>query len=152
MAATAGLAPKAARGRASAGGAFRGGSQRLTPAHAISPARQAARTSSRAPLRVSVALVEIPSLSSDVGYSLAYSTIGASAVGFIGTFLIAPRFRSSFKEEESWLTMYDDLVDAKTRTISPEEAARKRGAVLLDVRLANKAAAAMADGSLNIPL
>lgn len=97
MAATAGLAPKAARGRASAGGAFRGGSQRLTPAHAISPARQAARTSSRAPLRVSVALVEIPSLSSDVGYSLAYSTIGASAVGFIGTFLIAPRFRSSFK-------------------------------------------------------
>lgn len=57
------------------------------------------------------------------------------------------------QEEDDWKTIYNSLMESGgVTTITAEQAKAKRGAVIVDVRLANKAQNGMAAGSISIPL
>jgi hypothetical protein len=55
---------------------------------------------------------------------------GLTALSFVLTFAVAPRFKTAFKEADSWIEIYDRLMEAGgVPSISPKEAAEraKRG-------------------------
>jgi rhodanese-related sulfurtransferase len=81
-----------------------------------------------------------------------YAALGAVAASFLGTFFVAPRFRANFKEATPWEEIYPSLLAQGVPSISPADAARRRGAILLDVRLADASAARAVPRALPIPL
>uniref|UniRef100_A0A061R0P2 Rhodanese-like domain-containing protein chloroplastic-like n=1 Tax=Tetraselmis sp. GSL018 TaxID=582737 RepID=A0A061R0P2_9CHLO len=82
-----------------------------------------------------------------------YATVAALAASFVGTFVVAPRFKKNFKEEDDWQTIYEELVrNGGVQGISAADASKRRGAVIVDVRLARKAELGKPSNSLNIPL
>lgn len=90
------------------------------------------------------------------GVVAAYGTLGASAVGFVGTFAVAPRFREQFKEDLDWREIYAALVQqGGVRTVTAQDAYRQTSggkAVLLDVRMARKYEQGHAVNAVNVPL
>lgn len=65
-----------------------------------------------------------------------YIALGLNAVLFLLTFGLAPRFKTSFKEADSWIEIYDRLMAmGGVPGIIPKEAAEKakRGCVMLCV-------------------
>lgn len=57
------------------------------------------------------------------GVVAAYGTLGASALGFVGTFAVAPRYRENFKETLDWREIYAALVaQGGVRTVTAEDA------------------------------
>ena len=90
------------------------------------------------------------------GVVAAYGTLGASAVGFVGTFAVAPRFREQFKEDLDWREIYAALVQqGGVRTVTASDAYRQTSsgkAVLLDVRMARKYEQGHAANAVNVPL
>ncbi|GIL57869.1 hypothetical protein Vafri_13094 [Volvox africanus] len=80
--------------------------------------------------------------------------LGASAVTFIATFLVAPRFKEAFKEPVDWREMHSVLAAKGVKTVTAAEAyaKAKKGAVILDVRLADSYARRAATPSVNVPL
>lgn len=93
----------------------------------------------------------LPDITAETG---AYVALGLSAVSFIGTFGIIPLFKDSFKEPISWMDIYPELAKTGVKTITAEEAYAKvqKGAVLVDVRLANKYENDHAAKSISVPL
>lgn len=83
-----------------------------------------------------------------------YTGLGLAAASFLGTFLVLPQFKTALKEPLDWRNIYPELVKKGVRSISPEGACNKakRGAVLLDVRLADKFNAVTPEGAVNVPL
>lgn len=84
-----------------------------------------------------------------------YAALGLGALSFVGTFFVAPRFRDNFKEPLDWKEIYTGLVSkGGVRTVSAREAYDKtrRGAVLVDVRLADKYDKGHPQGAVNVPL
>jgi hypothetical protein len=58
---------------------------------------------------------------------MTYAGLGLTALSFVGTFVIIPSFKQYFKEDVDWKDIYRELSQAGVKTITPEEAARKRG-------------------------
>ncbi|GLI63265.1 hypothetical protein VaNZ11_006169 [Volvox africanus] len=86
--------------------------------------------------------------------TLTYGVLGATAVSFIATFLVAPRFKEAFKEPVDWREMHGVLAAKGVKTVTAAEAfaKAKKGAVILDVRLADSYARRAAAPSVNVPL
>ncbi|GLC65641.1 hypothetical protein PLESTF_000321900 [Pleodorina starrii] len=86
--------------------------------------------------------------------TLTYGALGAAAASFVATFFVAPRFKEAFKEPVDWRDMYAALTARGVRSVTPEEAyaKAKKGAVLLDVRLAERYSARSPLPSTNVPL
>jgi hypothetical protein len=78
--------------------------------------------------------------------------LGSSAAGFFATFFVAPRFRDKFKESDPWESIYPVLVKQGVSPVSPADAAKRRGALLLDVRLAEAVAKASVPRAVAVPL
>ena len=78
--------------------------------------------------------------------------LGSSAAGFLATFFVAPRFRDKFKENDPWESIYPVLVKQGVSPITPADAAKRRGAVLLDVRLSEAVAKASVPRAVAVPL
>jgi hypothetical protein len=78
--------------------------------------------------------------------------LGTSAVGFFATFFVAPRFREQFKENDPWESIYPVLVKQGVSPIKPADAAKRRGALLLDVRLSEAVAKASVPRAVAVPL
>jgi rhodanese-related sulfurtransferase len=81
-----------------------------------------------------------------------YAALGSSAAAFLATFFVAPVFKSNFKEAEPWERIYGSLVATGVPSLSPAEAAKRRGALLLDVRLADAVAKRALPKALSKPL
>jgi rhodanese-related sulfurtransferase len=81
-----------------------------------------------------------------------YAALGSTAAAFLATFFVAPVFKSNFKEAEPWERIYASLVATGVPTLSPAEAAKRRGALLLDVRLADAVAKRALPKALSKPL
>lgn len=81
-----------------------------------------------------------------------YTALGLTASSFLATFFVAPRFREQFKEAEPWEAIYPVLVKQGVSPIAPSEAAKRRGAVLLDVRLPDAVAARRVPRAVAVPL
>ena len=56
----------------------------------------------------------------------AYVGLGLAGLSFIGTFVVAPRFKESFKEDIDWKDMYPELVKSGIKSVRPAEAYAKR--------------------------
>jgi hypothetical protein len=56
----------------------------------------------------------------------AYAGLGLAGLSFVGTFVVAPRFKDSFKEEIDWKDMYPELVKSGVKAVAPAEAYAKR--------------------------
>lgn len=56
------------------------------------------------------------------GVVAAYGTLGASALGFVGVFAVAPRFRDQLKEDRGWNEIYEVLVKGGVKTVTAEDA------------------------------
>ena len=55
-----------------------------------------------------------------------YVGLGAALASFVLTFGVAPRFRSAFKEADTWLDMHRELLAmGGVQTISPAQAAQQ---------------------------
>lgn len=103
-----------------------------------------------------VQVAQVASLSPAVGMGPVYAGLGAAGIGFLGTFGVLPLYKDLLKEPESWKSQYEYLVGLGTalKRYSPEDAAAraKRGALLVDVRLAQKYEDMHPDGSVSVPL
>ncbi|GBF94343.1 hypothetical protein Rsub_06965 [Raphidocelis subcapitata] len=86
--------------------------------------------------------------------TIAYYAIGASAASFAGTFFLAPRFKSSFKEANDWQSIYFDLLaGGGVPSVTPAAAfAKRKSAVLVDVRLSMKYEKGHPEGARSLPL
>ncbi|EFJ41288.1 hypothetical protein VOLCADRAFT_107756 [Volvox carteri f. nagariensis] len=86
--------------------------------------------------------------------TLTYGALGVAAATFVGTFFVAPRFKEAFKEPVDWRDMYSALAARGVKTVTAEEAyaKAKKGAVILDVRLADSYGRRAAAPSTNVPL
>lgn len=58
---------------------------------------------------------------------MTYAGLGLTALSFVGTFVVIPSFKQYFKEDIDWKDIYRELSQAGVKTITPEDAARKRG-------------------------
>lgn len=86
--------------------------------------------------------------------SMAYAALGASALGFVGTFFVTPLFKNSFKEGVEWKEMYRTLLTTGVKSVSADQAASKLGksGVLVDVRLPFKHTDRRPVPSINVPV
>eukprot|EP00879_Flechtneria_rotunda_P029887 GHRR01032351.1.p1 GENE.GHRR01032351.1~~GHRR01032351.1.p1 ORF type:complete len:220 (+),score=37.83 GHRR01032351.1:346-1005(+) len=98
----------------------------------------------------------LPALDPVAVTNAAYWGLGLAGASFVGTFLVAPQFKDSFKENLDWKDIYYALQSTGVKSVEASEAFAKSrssgGAVLVDVRLGNKYEALHAQGSLSIPL
>jgi rhodanese-related sulfurtransferase len=90
---------------------LRGSSSTGAAAKAVVVARRAAppqrpqqRRNNAAACRAAL-LPELPDAT-----TVAYWSIGAAGLSFVGTFFVAPLFKSSFKEDADWQTIYKELI------------------------------------------
>lgn len=78
------------------------------------------------------------------------------AVGFVGTFAVAPRFKDNFKEDLDWREIYAALcAQGGVNGVTAEEAYKQTSngrAVLLDVRMERKYNQGHPVNALNVPL
>ena len=81
-----------------------------------------------------------------------YGALGSGAAAFAGTFFVAPFFKDRFKEQEPWEKIYEALAKQGVPAISPAEASKRRGALLLDVRLSDAVAKRSIPRAVPIPL
>ena len=81
-----------------------------------------------------------------------YAGLGSSATAFLATFFVAPRFRDNFKEADTWEDIYAALVKQGVSSVSPLDASKRRGAVLLDVRLSDAVAKCTVPRAVAVPL
>ena len=81
-----------------------------------------------------------------------YGALGAGAASFAGTFFVAPLFRDKFKEAAPWEKIYEALSKQGVASVSPAEVSKRRGAVLLDVRLSDAVAKRSVQRALSVPL
>lgn len=86
--------------------------------------------------------------------TIAYWALGASAVSFVGTFGLANLFKSEFKEDVDWQTVYADLVaGGGVPSVSSSAAyAKRKSAALVDVRLGMKYDKGHPEGAKSLPL
>jgi rhodanese-related sulfurtransferase len=81
-----------------------------------------------------------------------YGALGSGAAAFAGTFFVAPLFRDKFKEGTPWEQIYEALSKQGVASISPAEAAKRRGATLLDVRLSDAVEKRSVSRAVAVPL
>mmetsp|Transcript_32164 Transcript_32164/g.70174 ORF Transcript_32164/g.70174 Transcript_32164/m.70174 type:complete len:263 (-) Transcript_32164:436-1224(-) len=83
-----------------------------------------------------------------------YVSLGLSVVGFLGTFVFAPKYKDELKEDFSWKEMCLALRESDLKSIEPTEALamQKKGAVLVDVRSPSDYNRGFIEDSLNMPL
>ena len=100
-------------------------------------------------------------LLADPSQTLFYAGLSLSALAFVGTFFVAPRFQSEFKEELPWETIHGRLVALGVESLPPAEALRRtaasplffiKPAKLLDIRLPSASDAEGLPGALRAPL
>ncbi|KAI8477262.1 MAG: Rhodanese-like domain-containing protein [Monoraphidium minutum] len=117
-------------------------------ATALAPARRSVARR-RTAANPAAALPELPDAT-----TIAYWSIGAGAVSFALTFGVAPLFKKNFKEDVDWKAVYQDLVaGGGVPSVTPAAAyAKRKSAVLVDVRLGLKYEAGHPEGAASVPL
>ena len=99
--------------------------------------------------------VPTPDLDQATVDALSYATIALVALSFAGTFFVLPFFADNLKEKDGdWKEIYAKLVQRGVKTIDSAKAAsmQKRGAVVLDVRMAAAYERGAIEGSVSAPL
>lgn len=54
-----------------------------------------------------------------------YATLGLTALSFVGTFFVAPKFKDSFKEDVDWRDIYKYLAASGVKQVDAAEAYAK---------------------------
>jgi hypothetical protein len=89
--------------------------------HRVSVSNQA-----QPPRALPVNLAALPPLEPETTQQAVYIGLGSALVSFALTFGVAPRFRSSFKEEDNWRDIYGKLVAmGGVESLPPNEAAAR---------------------------
>ncbi|GAB5367768.1 hypothetical protein AAMO2058_001259400 [Amorphochlora amoebiformis] len=100
-------------------------------------------------------IINPPSLLSPEEADNAIRTVlGLVGVSFFATFGVAPQFKATLKEEQSWKDIHGILSSEGVTSVTAKEAVSKAAGngVLLDVRMEEKFASKSLPGATNIPL